>query len=390
MEYPDGKAGEVAELLQEPHTTTEIAEIFGFSESRARAYISELRKADFRVQRNDESGEYRILDIEEAADKPTDKILSDLETGGLTTSELADCLDIHETNVATWMDELSRQGHPIEMEGGGPNSERVYKISDERNKQYQFGGESNTHRFALISDTHLGSQACHLDELHDFYNRVQEREIGTVLHAGDITDGYEVYRHHVNELESDAIGWDRLREYTVSNYPRRAGVTTHFISGNHDYKLYKATGLYLGQQLSDRREDLNWLGEMQATVVFDADAGIDFELIHPSGGTPYTVGYRAQTLYRERPPRNRPSIAGIGHLHDKMQAHAEGVEAFYTGCWQGPTPYIKRKGLPTKIGGWIVELEIESGEIRRMQTEWVGYEAKGTENEYQADELSEL
>jgi hypothetical protein len=129
---------------------------------------------------------------------------------------------------------------------------------------------------------------------------------------------------------------------------------------------------------------------MSATLVFDAENSIDLELIHPSGGTPYTVGYRAQTLYRERPPDDRPTLAGIGHLHDKMQANAEGVEAFYTGSWQGPTPYIKRKGLPTKIGGWIVELEIQDGEVRRIRTEWIGYQPRENANEYDVDDLTDL
>lgn len=323
--------------------------------------------------------------ITSPSDVPDD-IISELRDGGMSHQEFSDEYNLDTESIGGLIDALNRVGWAIErrtFEDG--NS--VWYLDDERDKKYTVPtrGDNQTFRFGLISDTHLGSQVEHLSELNDYYDRLQSRGISTVLHCGDISDGWKVYRHHVNELKSEAIGWNRLRDYVVDNYPERDSITTHFITGNHDYKYYKRNGIHFGKMIDDRRPDLNWLGEMTAQIVLDEESGIDFELIHPSGGQPYSLGYRLQTLYRERKPENRPRFASVGHLHGKLHAHAEGVEGFYPGCWQGATTYIKRKGLSATIGGWIVEIEIDGGEVRRVKTEWIGYETRDGGNEYSAE-----
>lgn len=313
-----------------------------------------------------------------------DGMVEELETGGLTYNQIENEYGLSRDQARRRFDILRENGRAIEYVEIDDNGTRRFFLDDKSGKRFSAPGDG-TYRFGLISDTHLGSSEEHLRELEDYYDRIKGRGIDMVLHCGDISDGYEVYRHHVNELKSDAIGWQRLKQYVVNNYPSRQGVTTHFITGNHDYKFYKSTGLYFGNEISERRDDLNWLGEMNARVIFED--GIDIELIHPSGGSPYTLGYRAQTLYRERPLDERPKFGAIGHIHGKLHGHAEGVEVFYPGCWQGTTTYIKRKGLSSTIGGWIVELEIDNGEVRRITPEWIGYETRTDENDYTVEEL---
>lgn len=317
------------------------------------------------------------------ADVP-DGMVDELETGGLTYDQIKNEFGLSRDQARRRFEILRENGRAIEHIEVDDNGTRRFFLDDKSGKQFSAPGDG-TYRFGLISDTHLGSSEEHLAELGDFYDRIKARGIDMVLHCGDISDGYEVYRHHVNELKSDAIGWSRLKQYVIDNYPARDGITTHFITGNHDYKFYKSTGLYFGNEIAQRRDDLNWLGEMNARVIFED--GIDIELIHPSGGSPYTLGYRAQTLYRERPLDERPTFGAIGHIHGKLHGHAEGVEVFYPGCWQGTTTYIKRKGLSSKIGGWIVELEIANGEVRRISPEWIGYPTRTKDNDYVIEEL---
>jgi len=89
-----------------------------------------------------------------------------------------------------------------------------------------------------------------------------------------------------------------------------------------------------------------------------------------------------QTLYRERNTKNRPDLAGIGHIHGSMYAETEGVHGFYSGCWKGITTYGKRKGHEAKVGGWIVDLEIRDGRIHKLVPEWIGFEERGAENSH--------
>lgn len=84
--------------------------------------------------------------------------------------------------------------------------------------------------FAVVSDTHIGS-ICHANEaLHEFYDIVEGRGITTVLHAGDISDGYYNNRP-TSILEQSSVGFTAQLKEVISTYPEREGVTTYFITG---------------------------------------------------------------------------------------------------------------------------------------------------------------
>jgi len=274
------------------------------------------------------------------------------------------------------------QDNGVNVKSRGSDDDPVYYIPDEIDKSYTVSQDGQTIEIALISDTHLGSSAEHLEELHDFYDECRDRGITDVFHCGDISDGFKVYQGHLNELKDSAIGWGRLRDYVVENYPQRDGITTHFIEGNHDNKYFNRNSIHFGRLIANERPDLHYLGNSQATVYLDESREIDLELIHPSGGKPYTTGYRLQTLYRERNMEDRPTLAGVGHLHGSMYAETEGVMGLYAGAWKGTTTYGKRKGHQAKIGGWILEITIENNRVSEFVPHWIGYEENESENEF--------
>lgn len=304
-----------------------------------------------------------------------------LRENGLTYAEMDRRYGFGRDQAKRLLDRMSEAGWCIDFDTLDKHGTRRYYIPDERDKRYQIGDGDGTYRFGLISDTHLGSKACHLADLHDFYDRMQARGVEIVLHGGDIGDGWEVHQNQINEVVPEATGWNRLQDYCVEHYPQRDGIETFFISGNHDHKLWKRSGVRFGERLGNRRADLNWLGDSMARLVFDPANDVDLELIHPSGGQPYTLGYRAQTLYREQPTDIRPTLSAIAHLHGRLWAAAEGVEAFYTGCWKDLTTYGKRKGHAAEIGGWDVELSIVDGRVDSISTNWVSYKAEDDEHQ---------
>jgi len=304
-----------------------------------------------------------------------DRFITALKNNGLTYQDMADRFGWSRERAKTVLDRMTAAGWAIEFRTLDAQGTRQYYISETRDKRFEIGDSDGVYRFGLISDTHLGSKATHLKDLHEFYDILHDRGVDTVLHAGDITDGWEIHANQVNELKADAIGWKRLREHTVANYPKRDGMDTLFISGNHDRKLWRRQGIRLGKQLDNEREDLHWLGDSMARLVFDADNDIDLELIHPSGGQPYTLGYRAQTLYREQPTEMRPSMAAIGHLHGRLHAASEGVRAWYAACWKDLTTYGKRKGHAAEIGGFDVRVTIEDGQIKSIANEFIEFPA---------------
>jgi len=313
-----------------------------------------------------------------ATDLP-DAFVSSLRENGLTYAEMDRRFNLSRDQAKRLLDRMAEAGWAIDFDTLDKHGTRRYYIPDKRDKRYQIGDGDGTYRFGLISDTHLGSKACHLADLHDFYDRLQRRGVDLVLHGGDIGDGWEVHANQINEVVPEATGWNRLEDYCVEHYPQRDGIETLFISGNHDHKLWKRSGVRFGEQVARRRDDLNWLGDSMARLVFDPAENVDLELIHPSGGQPYTLGYRAQTLYREQPTDIRPSMAAIAHLHGRLSAAAEGVESWYTGCWKDLTTYGKRKGHAAEIGGWDVQVRIADHRVDEITMTWVSYEADDSE-----------
>jgi transposase/predicted phosphodiesterase len=328
-------------------------------------------------------------DGEERIEIP-DGIVDRLGQAGMTYEDIENEYGIKNDTARRLLQRLREQGYRVDFKETGSRGKRLFYIPTEQDKRFKAGDGDGTYEIAIISDTHLGSKAEHLEELNDFYDRAQARGVDFVLHAGDIGDGWKVHRGHINEIKGEAAGWDRLTQYIVDNYPKREGLDTLFISGNHDHKLHRRTGLYFGERIDNKREDLHWLGDSQARVVLDPENDIDIELIHPSGGQPYTVGYRLQTLYRERGLDNRPTIAAVGHLHGSIYAETEGVFGLYAGAWKGTTTWGKRKGFQTTIGGWLVEIEVVDGEVRRFAPEWVNYGEQDSTNNFGLEDITDM
>lgn len=94
-----------------------------------------------------------------------------------------------------------------------------------------------TLKFAIMGDTQFGSKYAQITYLHDFYDLCAKEGIKDVYHTGDITDGLKMRPGHEYELYE--VSADEMRDDVVNNYPKRDGITTHFITGNHDASIYK-------------------------------------------------------------------------------------------------------------------------------------------------------
>jgi predicted phosphodiesterase len=380
----DQNAREILEALQDsPKDKFELAEIISRTPSTAKDHISTLRENGHTVKWSQTERKYHLgEEIHVQADEiPLEDIAQALD-GGETVRNLANQFSTDRDTIRGLFHELEEQGYNVEAKDTG--EDRLYFLPTEIDKRFSLP-ESNHYRIGLISDTHLGSDAEHLKELHEYYDRLQDRGITRVFHCGDISDGWKVHTGHLNEIKDEAAGWGNLKEYVIENYPERDSITTHFIEGNHDNKFYNRNNIRFGRLLGNRRPDLHYCGNSQAT--FNLTDDIDLELIHPSGGKPYTTGYRLQTLYRERNPDERPSIAGVGHLHGSMYAQTEGVHGLYAGAWKGTTTYGKRKGHQAKIGGWILDIDIKDGSIAQIVPQWHGWDERNTSNRYEMQEL---
>ncbi len=315
--------------------------------------------------------------------------IDDLKTG-VTYEMLEEEYDISRSKARNMFDHMREHGYPVEFQEINQHGKREFYLPDESGNSYVFDEDNGRYHIALLSDTHLGAKYTHENDLEDYYKRLRDRGVKHFFHSGDISDGWEIYEGQLNGTVPEAHGWQNMMDYTIENYPDVDGAHTFFIMGNHDRKLYKREGVNIGKIIDEYREDLHYIGDSRADIVLDEENDINLELLHPLRGDTYTLGYRLQTLYRERPLDDRPTIAAVGHLHSSMFAKSEGVYGFYTGAWKDLSTFNKRQGHAADIGGWELELLVEDGEIRELRPNWIGYSAFEKDNQYSMKDINEF
>jgi predicted phosphodiesterase len=230
--------------------------------------------------------------------------------------------------------------------------------------------EGERFRFAIVSDTHFGSVYAQITYLHDFYRLLEKRNINTVFHAGDLSDGNGTH-FPGQRFEMHIHGADKLRNFIIKNYPRLKNGKTFCIAGWHDLDLWTKEGYDLLEKVCEHRDDIVYLGQNDAYYLLGTRK---IYIIHPGGGTSYALSYRPQKLVESFSSENKPHIIIVGHFHKAEWIPAlRNVYVFQAGCWQYQTPFAIRKNLQFHYGGWIVEMTISKRGISAMKTEFIPF-----------------
>lgn len=215
---------------------------------------------------------------------------------------------------------------------------------------------SNTLRLAVIGDTHFGSLYEAADQLRAFYRLCEEYGVEAVLHAGDVLDGHRIYRGQ--EFETHKVGFDAQLDWFADAAPE-TDIPTYFVTGNHDASFKKAAGIAVGKAIHERRPGWHWIGDDYGRIEFRVPNGRRWRvlLVHPDGGTPYAISYRAQGIIRDLEGGSKPNMVCIGHLHKSLfMPSNRNIATYQTGCFQWQTPFMVRKPTDAHVGGWIVEV----------------------------------
>ena len=229
---------------------------------------------------------------------------------------------------------------------------------------------TKTIKFAIIGDTQIGSKYAQLTYLHEFYDLCESEGSKSVDHAGDLVDGLKMRTGH--EYELCDVSADNMRDDVIKNYPKREGITTYFISGNHDASIYKQVGYDICQAIANARPDMKYLGRDCAVVHITPKCTL--ELRHPWDGTAYALSYKIQKMIEAMESDSKPNILAVGHYHKAEYLFYRNIHALQTGCFQGQTPFTRGKGISVQMGGWLVSVRVDSnGYIQSFAPEFVPY-----------------
>ena len=241
--------------------------------------------------------------------------------------------------------------------------EETLALVARRERPYEVPAENggNTLRFGVVADTQIGSLYQRIDALRAFYTHCGREGISVIFHAGDVLDGWRVYRGQEFELHPQGKSWEDQLAMFAESVPRIDGIVTHFITGNHDRSYKKLIGIHVGRALQKARPDWSFIGEDVGDIVLKANRGQEFKvrLVHPGGGTSYAISYRLQKFIEAIPGGEKPDLLVVGHYHKaEFLPDYRNVAGIQAGTFQSQTPFMATQAIAAHVGGWVIEVAL--------------------------------
>lgn len=305
------------------------------------------------------------------------KALKDKPT---SIADLSRKFDRSERTIEEALEQMRADGYAIVEIPGGievPTKRELPKpklmpLLDEAGAKFMWG---------VATDTHHGSIGAQITSFHRFVDEAYRLGVRHILHAGDVFAGVDNFTEQNYELY--AHGADEQKQCVLEDYPKKPGLEYYLIGGNHDFSYVKSGGYNIVRAVCQEREDLVYAGFHLADIPLTNH--ITARLWHPMGGVPYAASYRLQkgveqmvleefmtAIQKEQNPSLRFVIAG--HLHIRLSMGMGPIWGYQSGCFEGWTSYLKRKGLAPNRGGYIIEVTLDKKDkIQRVREEFIPF-----------------
>ena len=274
-----------------------------------------------------------------------------------TLEFLQDKLDMEEIELLGYITKLQRDGREINLLGDKVSLSKSLPVENRTFELYN--GDLESLNLCVVSDTHLCNKKQQLTLLNNVYDECVKRGITTVLHCGDITDGMSKRQQQIYELFM--FGADEQAEYVINNYPKRDGITTYFITGNHDGWSFQSAGVDVGKIIAASRPDMIYLGNQKARVKMN---NVNIDLFHPIDGSSYAVSYSGQKTIESMPSGTKPDIMFCGHHHKSCSFVFNDVYYNEVPCLEDRTQFEEGKKLINTVGAMFPTIKTdENGDL---------------------------
>jgi transcriptional regulator len=313
--------------------------------------------------------------IQKPIENLQDSILHELQKE-CAISYLCDKYKISERILRATLEEIQDAGYQLtEIKDTVKLCKNV--VSAENKHTEKWTGEKQL-RFGVVSDTHLCSKWQQITFLNHLYDVFEAEGITTVYHSGDLTEGFKMRPGHEHEIFK--FGADEQIQYVIDKYPKRKGIVTKFITGNHDHSHIKNGGTDIGKPIAAARPDMIYLGLANAKVNITPNCIV--ELNHPLDGAAYALSYAPQKTIDAISGGEKPNILLNGHHHKIFYMMYRNIHAYECGTTQAQTPWMRGKRIAANVGGLIVEPTVdEEGTIVRCKGEYIP-QYKPMENDF--------
>lgn len=296
-----------------------------------------------------------ILKLETLGNDSVEKAFRLIKTNPMKPTELAKRFNLDMDGLEDLLDDLLNSRAAIKFHQGYLVFDKLAPTPDNLIHKIELFKDTGWIKWGLIADPHICSAHENLDLLYNFYKICEEEKVEGIICAGDFTSGNgTVYRGQMQDLK--IIGEDKQINYTCSVYPQTS-LKTYTISGNHDLDLYKQCGSDILQKISEKREDIIYLGKMAATLEHE---NVRFFVKHGEGGLGLVRSLKPQRIIDTQKVEDVCDVSVIGHWHISLYMPSyRGSIVILPSCFEDQSDYLIRKSLEPDIGGVILHMKIE-------------------------------
>lgn len=371
-------------------TNAELAEYFNGTKDQVKHFLKscsfvpkrhEIRSSMFNLYKSNEERNSLPNTVEDTDNELEMRILKFINSTptSLSIFDICEKLDLSPRTVRIAIENLKAKHYSINI-----SEDRIQKIEPSQKDYTIFNntlGNSPTYKFGIISDNHLCSKYERLDINESLYDIFQENDIEIVLNAGNWIEGEA--RFNKNDIKVHGLG--NQVAYFADNYPKRDGITTVMIAGDdHEGWYYQQSGINIGaytQMICEERgrNDIKYLSYLEGDVYFGKDQEnlTKVRLMHPGGGSAYSLSYKPQKIAESISEKDKPDILIIGHYHKCAYLQHCGIHIIQAGTTKDQDLFMRKHQLSAHVGGWIVEFtQLPDGSVGKLKTEWISYDAK--------------
>jgi len=224
-------------------------------------------------------------------------------------------------------------------------------------------------KFAVISDTHIGSIYFHEKDLLQTFKKIEKEKVDFIIHPGDHVDGFYA-PHRMQQLwELEDLGYTQQMKHVLKLY-KEAPNKIFGIDGNHDDTYVRLVGAIIGEELEDKlgKDNFEHLGKGEGHIKL---GDMIIQIRHPGTGSAYALSYRSQKYADSITGGTKPNMSITGHHHKFFYMMYRNILMLEAGTLCSQTRFQRDKELANHKGFSFVELKYNKKGITRAKIDWI-------------------
>lgn len=283
-------------------------------------------------------------------EKSVFELALDYETDEITILGMIGLLKQRGQNI---YEEKTKDDILITSFGDGKIGNRYPYIIEDNNKET---------KILVLSDTWYGSKYSQPSITSDIYRIAAKMGCKYAFHLGDMTVGRYPKNDEEGRASIFAHGLEALSEVVANNYPYVEGLKTYFLTGEHDHRLLKKSGQDVGNTISEKRDDLIYLGPNRRDIILKPENrknGIKIRLYHQDGAGTYQISYKSDQYVRALRSEDKADIIFQGHSLVSDEFVRRNMTVFQVPGLMGTAPEIakNKKYKHNTVGAWIITIK---------------------------------